>query len=164
MSRVYISVIGGSEEDERVLRIAERVGEIIAEKGGVLVCGGKGGVMEASSRGAKLRGGLTIGILPEYMRGLENEFIDISLPTGLGHARNLLVVLAGHAVIVVGGGAGTLSEIGFALVYGKPVIAIRNTGGVAELLAGKRIKDRYIYSVSSPEEAVELAFKLARSY
>jgi uncharacterized protein (TIGR00725 family) len=90
----------------------------------VLVCGGLGGVMEAACRGAKEGGGTTVGILPGSERSAANEFVDVAIPTGLGEARNALVVRAADALIAVGGGYGTLSEIAFALKAGKPVVGL----------------------------------------
>ncbi|MEA2420374.1 MAG: hypothetical protein QOE60_2580 [Thermoleophilaceae bacterium] len=96
----------------------------MAERGAVVVCGGLGGVMEAACRGARAAGGTTVGILPGLDRTAANPFVDVALPTGLGEARNALVVRAADAVIAVGGGYGTLSEIALALKAGKPVIGI----------------------------------------
>jgi uncharacterized protein (TIGR00725 family) len=96
----------------------------VAERGGVVVCGGLGGAMEAACRGAKQAGGTTLGILPGSDRADANEFVDFALPTGLGEARNALVVRAADVVIAVGGGYGTLSEIGLALKTGKRVIGL----------------------------------------
>jgi len=163
--RVYVTVIGGSgERDERVLKAAEEVGTLIAKKGAVLVCGGRGGVMEAAARGAKKAGGLTVGILPGFSRREANPYIDVAIPTGLSHARNAVNVLAGDAVIVIGGGVGTLSEVGLALAYGKPVVAMRGTGGVADMLSGKTIGNFKVHAADEPREAVELALKLALEY
>ena len=143
--------------------MAEAIGRLVAERGGILVTGGRGGVMEAACRGAKSAGGLTVGILPGESREEANPYVDIALPTGLGNARNALTVLAGDVVILVAGGAGTLSEVGLALAYGKPVVALRPSGGVAELVAGRRIGDHVVEAAETPEEAVEKAFKLALS-
>jgi uncharacterized protein (TIGR00725 family) len=90
----------------------------------VLVCGGLGGVMEAACTGAKGGGGTTIGILPGTDRAAANPFVDFAIPTGLGEARNALVVRAADALIAIGGGYGTLSEIAFALKAGKPVVGL----------------------------------------
>jgi uncharacterized protein (TIGR00725 family) len=109
-SKIYVTVVGGSRADERALRMAEEVGRLVAQRGGILVTGGRGGVMEAACRGAKEAGGLTVGILPGESREEANPYVDVALPTGLGNARNALTVLAGDAVIVVGGEAGTLSR------------------------------------------------------
>ncbi len=160
-SRIYITVVGGSRADERALRLAEEVGRLVAQRGGVLVTGGMGGVMEAACRGAKGAGGLTVGILPGETRDEANPYVDVALPTGMGNARNALTVLAGDAVIVIGGEAGTLSEVGLALAYGKPVVALRPSGGVAELLAGRRIGSYAVGGADTPEEAVSKAFELA---
>jgi uncharacterized protein (TIGR00725 family) len=100
------------------------VGRELAGRGAVLVCGGLGGVMEAACRGAKEAGGTTVGILPGADRAAANEFVDIAIPTGLGEARNALVVRAADALIAVGGGYGTLAEIALALKAGKRVVTL----------------------------------------
>jgi uncharacterized protein (TIGR00725 family) len=100
------------------------VGRLVAERGAVVVCGGLGGTMEAACRGAKQAGGTTVGILPGLDRSQANPFVDVALPTGLGEARNALVVRAADAVIAIGGGYGTLSEIALALKSGKRVIGL----------------------------------------
>jgi uncharacterized protein (TIGR00725 family) len=104
--------------------VAESVGRELASRGAVLVCGGLGGVMEAACTGAKGGGGTTIGILPGTDRAAANPFVDFAIPTGLGEARNALVVRAADALIAIGGGYGTLSEIAFALKAGKPVVGL----------------------------------------
>jgi uncharacterized protein (TIGR00725 family) len=116
-----VAVIGPG--DEPTVAAAE-VGRLIAERGAVLVCGGRGGAMEAACRGAKEVGGLTVGILPGPDRSEANPFVDVVLPTGLGEARNALVVGAADVVIAIGGGYGTLSEIALALKVGKRVIGL----------------------------------------
>ena len=121
---------------------------------------GRDGVMEAAAKGARDAGGITVGILPGFSKEEANEYIDIAIPTGLSHARNAINVLAGDVVIAIHGGVGTLSEIGLALAYGKPVIAIKTSGGVSELLADKVIAGRKIYSANNAKEAIELAIKL----
>ena len=118
-----IAVVGGEAEDE-LLAVAEQVGRGLAEAEAVLVCGGLGGVMEAACRGAREAGGLTVGLLPGTDRRAANPFVEVVVPTGLGEARNALVVRAGEAVIAVGGGYGTLAEIGFALKARLPVIGV----------------------------------------
>lgn len=162
--RLYVTVIGGSRVDgESVLRMAEEVGRLVAESGCILVTGGKGGVMEAACRGAKAADGLTVGILPGESKEEANPFVDVAIPTGMGNARNALTVLAGDAVIVIDGEAGTLSEVGLALAYGKPLVALKPSGGSAEIVAGRRIGGRLVYSAETPREAVSLALELARS-
>jgi uncharacterized protein (TIGR00725 family) len=96
----------------------------VAERGAVLVCGGLGGAMEAACRGAKEAGGTTLGVLPGVDRGEANPYVDIAVPTGLGQGRNLVIVHTADALIAVGGGYGTLSEIALALRAGKPVIGV----------------------------------------
>jgi len=159
--RYYIGVIGADGEiSEDVRRIAEETGREIAKRKAILVCGGKGGVMESVAKGAKENGGMTIGILPGKFRTEANPFIDIAIPTGIGRARNLIVVNCSDVVIAISGGPGTLSEIGLALAEGKDVVAIRTSGGVAALLAGKTIMNKTIIAAESPKEAVEKAFKM----
>jgi len=116
-----VAVIGPG--DEPTVAAAE-VGRLLAEHGVTLVCGGRGGAMEAACRGAKEADGLTVGILPGSDRSDANPFVDIVLPTGLGEARNALVVGAADVVIAIGGGYGTLSEIALALKAGKRVIGL----------------------------------------
>jgi uncharacterized protein (TIGR00725 family) len=100
------------------------VGRLVAERGAVVVCGGLGGAMESACRGAKQAGGLTVGLLPGSDRAEANAFVDVALPTGLGEARNALVVGAADVVIAVGRGYGTLSEIALALRAGKRVVGL----------------------------------------
>lgn len=122
----YVSVIGGSgiAQDSPEALLAEEVGRLVAERGAVLVCGGMDGVMEAASRGAAEAGGTVIGILPELDRAEANEHCTHIVLTGVGHARNLAVAATGEVVIAVGGGFGTLSEIGHARSLGRTVIAL----------------------------------------
>jgi uncharacterized protein (TIGR00725 family) len=115
-------VVGPGEGGD--LAAAERVGRELGSRGAVLVCGGLGGVMEAACRGAKEAGATTVGILPGTDRAAANEFVDVAIPTGLGEARNALVVRAADALVAVGGGYGTLSEIALALKAGKRVVGI----------------------------------------
>lgn len=100
------------------------MGRLLAERGAVLVCGGLGGTMEAACRGAKQAGGTTIGLLPGSSRSDANRYVDVAIPTGLGEARNALVVRTADVLIAVGGGYGTLSEIALALKVGKRVIGL----------------------------------------
>ena len=106
--------------------MAEAVGRELAARGAIVVCGGLGGVMEAACRGAKEAGGHTVGILPGLDRVAANPFVDTAVPTGLGEARNALVVRAADALIAVGGGYGTLSEIALALKAGKRVVGLES--------------------------------------
>ena len=119
-----VSVIGGSSIGPETAAIAESLGERLAARGHVVVCGGLGGVMEAVCRGARGAGGETIGILPTAERTDANPHVTTPIATGLGHARNALVVMNGDAAIAVDGASGTLSEIGLALTQGRPVAGL----------------------------------------
>jgi uncharacterized protein (TIGR00725 family) len=125
MSRTpYVAVIGPGCASPEELRVAEEVGARLAGLGAVVVTGGLGGVMEAASRGARSRRGRTVGILPGDDRDAANGWVEIALATGLGELRNGLVVRAVDAVVAIGGGHGTLSEIGLALRIGRPVVGL----------------------------------------
>jgi len=119
-----VSVIGGSTVADKQYRQARRVGELLGERGHELVCGGRTGVMEAACAGASETGGHTIGILPGEQRRAANEYVDTAIATGIGNARNVLVVMNGDAVIAVDGSTGTLSELGHALDMGRPVAGL----------------------------------------
>jgi uncharacterized protein (TIGR00725 family) len=125
MSRTTIGVIGAGNADDETTRMAEEVGRLIGRSRALLVCGGLGGVMEAAARGAQGAGGTTIGILPGSGTRDANAWIDIPVATGMGEARNMVIVRTADALIAVGGEYGTLSEIAFALKSGKPVIGLR---------------------------------------
>jgi uncharacterized protein (TIGR00725 family) len=166
--QTLVAVCGSDGDDVRLssvaLEVAEQVGRGIAQRGGVLVCGGRGGVMEAACKGAKEMKGVTVGLLPDS-KDEANEFVDIPLSTGLGMRRNFLVVSAVDAVIGIGGRWGTLSEISFAMIFGKPVVLVAGTGGcVDELVTGNLMKasESRLYVAGSAEEAVEKAFALCR--
>ncbi|MFC4246082.1 TIGR00725 family protein [Natribaculum luteum] len=118
------SVIGGGTITDEETRVAEAIGRELGRRGHTVVCGGLGGTMEAVCRGANAEGGETIGIVPGEDRSAANEFVDTAIATGMGHARNALVALNGDGVIALSGGPGTLSEIGFGLVYDRPVVGI----------------------------------------
>jgi uncharacterized protein (TIGR00725 family) len=148
----YVSVIGGGICDEETYDLAREVGRGVAGLGAVLVCGGRGGVMEAAARGAKEAGGVTIGILPGHDREAGNEYLDYKLTTGLGHGRNLLVASSGDLVIAVGGEYGTLSEIGLALVLKRPVILLRSW----RLTRATGAEEPFLVAESATE-AIELA-------
>jgi hypothetical protein len=119
-----VSVVGGGETDESTGARAETVGRLLAERGHTLFTGGRGGVMAAASRGASAAGGRTVGILPGTDPSGANDHVDVAVATGLGDARNALVVLNADAVIAVDGGPGTLSELGYAGVYDRPTAGL----------------------------------------
>ena len=149
--RPYIAVIGAGTCDETEAALAEEVGRLLGRAGALVVCGGLGGVMEAACRGAKGAAGVTLGLLPGLDRADANTWVDVAVPTGLGEARNVLVVRTADAVIAIGGEFGTLSEIGFALKTGKPVVGL----GTWDL---PRRPDA-IVRASSAAEAVSLALE-----
>jgi len=154
----FLAVVGSASCDERVAALAEAVGREIGRRGAVLVCGGRGGVMEAACRGARSRGGTTVGVLPGVHRGEANPYVDIPIVTGLGEARNAVVVRTAGAVIAVSGDYGTLSEIGLALKMGKPVVGLETW----ELHQGGKPAGA-VRVARTPEEAVELALELLRA-
>ena len=119
-----MAVVGPHDGGPRQTAEAEAVGAELARRGAVVVCGGLGGVMEAACRGAKGAGGTTLGILPGDDRSAANEWVDVAVATGLGEARNALVVRASDALVAVGGGYGTLSEVALALKTRRPVIGL----------------------------------------
>lgn len=152
-----IAVCGPGEATEAEIRIAEAIGERIARAGKALVCGGRGGVMAAACRGAKRAGGTAIGIIPGYDRSEANPWVDHVICTGLGQARNALVVASGDSVIAIGGGFGTLSEIGLALKLGKRVVALQSWELDEERIFGLE-KGRACYlQAQTVDEAVTLA-------
>jgi uncharacterized protein (TIGR00725 family) len=153
---LQIAIVGGGSPPSSDLTAAFKVGESLARLGAVVVCGGLGGVMEAACRGAKSAGGLTIGILPGSSADRANPWVDVAIPTGMGEARNALVVASCQAVIAIGGEYGTLSEIALALRAGKPVIGLSTWSMVRPDGAA----DAGIVPVASAEEAAELAVGL----
>ncbi|MFQ6008547.1 MAG: TIGR00725 family protein [Candidatus Zixiibacteriota bacterium] len=146
-----IAVVGASKCSKKLRDMAAQVGKYVAEHGGVIVCGGLGGIMEGAARGAKEAGGVTIGILPTDNKDDANEFIDYVIPTGFGEARNIMVVRTADAVVAFPGKYGTLSEMAFALNADKPVVSVN----------AWRLSDE-IQQVENPVEAAELAMKLAK--
>ena len=142
-----VAVIGPGDASAAELAIAEEVGARLVDLGATVVTGGLGGVMEAASRGAKSRRGLTIGLLPGLDRSEANGWVDVAIATGLGEIRNALIVRTSDALVAVGGGVGTLSEIGFALKLGRPVIGV----GTFEVEG--------VVLVTSAAEAAELALR-----
>lgn len=119
-------MVGPGDADEKERSVAEEVGRLLAEAGAIVVTGGCGGVMEAASKGAREAGATTLGILPGADRGQANDWVAVAVPTGMGEARNALVVRAADAVVAVGGAWGTLSEIALARKTGTPVVGIES--------------------------------------
>ncbi|MBU0693180.1 MAG: TIGR00725 family protein [Candidatus Omnitrophica bacterium] len=138
-----VAVVGGNKCSRKIYKVAQKLGELIASEGWVLICGGGLGVMEAACKGAKEKGGLTVGILPSFDAREANPYLDIKIPTGLDYARNILVVRAAEVIVAIDGRYGTLSEIAFALNEGKRVYGIETWD----------IKGTI--KVKSPQEAIE---------
>ena len=153
--KLFIAVIGGSESSPEELNTAEEVGRELARQDAVLVCGGLGGIMEAACRGASAEGGVTIGILPGDIRRAANPYVQIPIVTGLGQARNVIVVKSAQAVIAIDGSYGTLSEISHALQNGIPVIGLDTWS-----LSRKGQADTAIIPAQDPTEAVRKAISL----
>ena len=152
---VFIAVIGGGEVSPQTEAIAEEVGREIARQGAVLICGGLGGVMKAACRGAVSQGGLTIGILPGDNRQTANPYVKIPIATGIGYARNAAVAKSAQAVIAIDGSYGTLTEIGYALQRGLPVIGLDTWS-----LSINGEADGNILRAANPKEAVAMALDL----
>lgn len=155
--RARIGVMGPSACPGETLALARRVGQLIAQAGGIVVCGGGRGVMEAAARGAQEAGGLTIGILPGDDASEANPYVDLPVVTGLGNARNAINVLTSQAIIAIGGASGTLSEIALALKCGRPVVGLKTW----TLTPPENQEPPSIHYASTPEEAVAVALKLA---
>ena len=158
INKTFIAVIGESHASSEIAKMAEEIGQEIGRAGAVLVCGGLKGVMEHAAKVAKSAGGTTIGILPGSRREDANPYVDYPIITGIGYARNKLVVKTGHVVIAIGGSYGTLSEIGFALGYKIPVVGL-NTW---QMIHHDGQLDKQVHRVNTAKEAVVLALKLAR--
>ena len=146
----FIAVVGAGKCNKKMKNLAEQVGMTIAENGGVLICGGLGGIMEAAAKGAKRKQGLTVVILPGNNRRDANEFIDVAIPTGIGEARNLVIIKTADAVVALPGKFGTLSEMAFCLKLSKPLVS----------LSAWNISDD-IERYEDPAIAVRRAFELA---
>jgi len=155
--QIYIAVIGGAFCPKEVENEAYEVGYKIAKQGAWLVCGGLTGVMNAAAKGVKDAGGFSIGILPTDDRTGASPYLDVSIPTGIGFARNLIVILSADAVIAINGESGTLSEIGYALRYNKPVIGLHTWN-----LVSYSGKSPDIIAACNPKQAVDYAIKAAK--
>lgn len=161
-----IAVCAPGQASDAELLLAGAVGRLLAERGCTLVSGGLGGAMAAACRGAREAGGATIGIIPGYDDRAANPWVDHVICTGLGQARNALVAATGQALIAVGGGWGTLSEIALGLRLGRPVVLL---GGWANLLGSEEGRvpfsdlEATIIVAENPEDAVEVAISAIRA-
>lgn len=151
----FIAVIGGGECSPEEAQLAEEVGRELAKRGAILVCGGLSGVMKAACKGANSRNGVTIGVLPGNSRQEANPFVQIPIVTGIGYARNIIVVKSAQAVIAISGSYGTLTEISHALQNGIPVISL-NTWTISK----NGQEDKSIIPAQNPAEAVTKALSL----
>lgn len=165
MRRPQIAVVGSASASLEMLAQAESLGRGCVDAGWRIVCGGRGGVMRAVARGARqadrATGADVIGVLPSLDAADANSFLDIVLPTGLGHARNSVVAASGQVMVVVGGGAGTLSEVALAWTMDKPVVALSASGGWARTLAGSSLDDRRTDTVQEASTVEEALAKVA---
>lgn len=143
---VYVAIIGSGDASGELYDLARQIGSLVAKRGGVVVCGGLSGVMEAAARGASEADGVAIGILPDEDRHRANPYLSYSVATGIGEARNLAVACSADVVIAVGGEYGTLSEIALARKVGRTVVSLGSWDPYAHIVAA-----------ASPEEAVEKA-------
>lgn len=162
MRRRQILVIGFGKEhcSDVAYQAAYEVGREIGKRGAVLLTGGLGGVMEAASHGAKDAGGFVVGIVPQDDNRTGNEFCDVVVATGLGFARNFVTAYSADAIVIVGGGVGTLIEAAAAYQKKIPIVALRGTGGVADQYADTYLDDRQaerVLGTSSPVTAVDAA-------
>ena len=153
-----IGVMGAGSCDTDTARLAREVGREIGRTGAILICGGRGGVMEECARGAKEAGGLTVGILPGSNPEDANDWIDLPIATDLGNARNVINVLTSDVIIAIRGGSGTLSEIALALKVGTPVIGLETW----ELTPPPGQSIPSVCRVDTPASAVATAARIAR--
>jgi uncharacterized protein (TIGR00725 family) len=156
--RPRIGVVGPSECSPEVWNLAREVGFLIAREGGILICGGRSGVMEAAASGAKQAGGVTVGILPGRTASEANSSIDIPIVTDMGHARNVINVLTSQVIIAVHGAYGTLSEIALALACGRPVVGLQTWS----LTPPEGSLPPSVMLARTAAEAVASAFRLIR--
>jgi len=146
-SKKIIAVIGGRNCTEEQYQIAREVGRLIAENGAILICGGRSGIMEAVCRGADEAGGIAVGILPGDDKLDANEWVTVPIATGIGLARNAVIIRSASAAIAIGGSYGTLSEIAYCKQFGVPVYGIQSWD-----IDG-------LPNIETPEEAVRLALQ-----
>jgi hypothetical protein len=155
--KAVVSVIGASEINKEIEEKTIEIGRLLAINNYAVACGGLTGVMEAICKGAKEEGGFTIGIIPYTEKSMANKYVDVVIPCPFSQARNIVVVLAGDICLAISGKAGTLSEICFAWIYNKPVIALSSVEGWSSNLANQRLDDRrsdMIYGVDNPSEVI----------
>ena len=163
---VIIGVCGSgsiSDDDKEIALMAEQVGKEIAQHDGILICGGKGGIMEAACKGAQQQGGLTIGVLP-HQKEEKNSYVDIPIVTGIGEKRNAIIVQSSDCIIAIAGRWGTLNEITLAGIYQTPIVFLKDTKGFVDTFIQSDFLTDYPtdYAIAtSASEAVTQAIRLA---
>ena len=153
-----VSVLGASEINKEIESKTIEIGKLIAKNNFAIACGGLSGVMEAVCKGAKKENGFTIGIIPFADKSKANKYIDLVIPVPFSQARNIVVVLTGNVCLAISGKAGTLSEICFAWIYNKPIVAFSSVKGWSSKIANKQLDDRRqdrIYGAETPQEAID---------
>lgn len=142
LRRAQVTIIGAYDADEAACDLAEKAGFALGSLGCTIISGGRGGVMEAASKGAHAAGALCIGILPGESLEEGNDYLHVVIPSGIRYARNLTNVLAADVVVAIGGGSGTLNEMSYAWMHGKTIVSLIGAGGWADKLAGQKIDER----------------------
>ncbi|MEA3298201.1 MAG: TIGR00725 family protein [Chloroflexota bacterium] len=155
---MVVAVVGNAACSVEEAKLAQEIGEQLASRGATVICGGLGGAMEAVCRGAKLKGGLTVGILPGNDPDMANPWVDVAIATGVGQGRNAMIVQSAQAVIAIGGRYGTLSEIGHALKRGIPVVGLSTW-----VLSRGGKEDDTIIRARNVADAVDKALSLAQN-
>jgi uncharacterized protein (TIGR00725 family) len=155
-----VTLIGDAVASPEACAAAERIGAFCAQHGLTLVTGGRGGVMEAASRGAAQHGGLVVGILPSADFTEANPWCSVVVPTGIGWTRNSVNALAGNVVVAIGGGAGTLSELAYAWMHARPILTLAGTGGWADRLGGEPLDHRGTSQIVHCESVEDLEAEL----
>jgi len=162
MRNLQVVVIGDAKANEDKYDFCVRLGTYLGKKGFTIITGGRTGVMEAVSKGAYHAGGVTVGILPSANLRDANPWCKVVIPTGLGHTRNSLTSLSADLVISVGGKAGTMTELGFAWIYDKPIISVTCFGGWSKQLSNYKIDDRRTDNITTVESLNELKIQVER--
>jgi hypothetical protein len=153
--KLQIAVIGYNKDrcTDAASKAAYEVGKEIARAGAVLVCGGLGGVMESACRGAQESGGMTVGIIPQEEFSYANQYCDLVICTGIGYARDFIVASSADGIIAVGGGIGTLIEMGVGYMTKKTIVAMAGSGGVADMYGGKFLDERQRVPITVAKDA-----------
>ena len=155
MRKYQIAVIGYNKDrcTQHSRNVAFEVGKEIARSGSILICGGLGGVMEAACRGAKKYDGLTIGIIPQEEFSFANKFCDVVICTGIGFARDIIVATSADGIIAIGGGVGTMIELGIGYIKNKLMVVVAGSGGVSDRYGGKFLDERKIVRLMIAKDA-----------